>query len=198
MQSLFVMVMLGVFGGLAVALLIPVLQWRSALVVPRRLAQPTPAIINMAHIPVEGVGGLGLVAAVVVVAMWDPRIRVAMSGAAVLGAGLAFGQIAFRRRASTPPCGGDGPGDGSILRLQDRPRPPVPPRYRSRDSLKRSCASRWGTAGRSRLSQALLIERCELTAEPDPARSPIDSAGITHLARLGDLGARAASAAQAA
>ena len=142
MQSLFVMGMVGVFGGLAVALLLPVLRWRSALVVPRRLREPSPAVINMAHIPVERIGGLGLVAAVVVVAMWDPRIRVAMSGAAALGAGLALGLIAIRRRAGTPPSGGDGRGDGSLLRLEDRPRPPAPPRHRSRDPDREgSCAT---------------------------------------------------------
>ncbi len=118
MLSLLVMVMLGVSGGLAVAVLIPVLRLgRRALVVPRRLAQPSPAIINMAHIPVDGVGGLGLVAAVVVVALWDPRIRIAMTGAAVLGAGLALGLSAIRRRAGTPPFDGDDPGDRSMLHL---------------------------------------------------------------------------------
>lgn len=117
MLSLLVMVMLGVSGGLAVAALIPVLQLRQrALVVPRRLAQPSPAIINMAHIPVDGVGGLGLVSAVVVVAMWDPRIRLAMTGAAILGAGLALGLIVMRRYAGTP-FDADHSGDRSTLHL---------------------------------------------------------------------------------
>ncbi len=67
-------------------------------VVSRHLPPPSPALINMAHIPVEGVGGLGLVAAVIVVAIWDPAIRVLMMVAAALGTVLAAGLIALRRR----------------------------------------------------------------------------------------------------
>jgi hypothetical protein len=46
--------------------------------VPRRLAPPTPALINMANIRVEGIGGLGMVAAVIAVAIADSRIRLAV------------------------------------------------------------------------------------------------------------------------
>jgi hypothetical protein len=109
----------GLFGGLAVALLIARTRLgRTATVVPARLAAPTPALINMAHIQVEGVGGLGLVAAVVAVAVADPRIRLAIIVAAVFGAGLALALIALRRRTGALPSGGDGPDDRSILHLE--------------------------------------------------------------------------------
>lgn len=67
-------------------------------VVCRHLPAPSPSLINMARIPVEGVGGLGLVAAVIVVAIWDPGIRVLMMVAAALGTLLAAGLVALRRR----------------------------------------------------------------------------------------------------
>ena len=54
------------------------------MVVPHELELPSPTLINMAHIRVEGVGGLGLVAAVLAVAAFDPRIRLAILGAAAL------------------------------------------------------------------------------------------------------------------
>jgi hypothetical protein len=113
----------GLFGGLAVALLIARTRLRSpGTVVPRRLAAPTPALINMAHIQVEGVGGLGMVAAVVAVAVADPRIRLAIILAGVFGAALALALIALRRRTGALPSGGDGPDDRSILHLEGDPR----------------------------------------------------------------------------
>ena len=116
---LFILVFPGLFGGLVVALLIATRRQGtpSATIVPRRLAAPSPALINMANIPVEGVGGLGMVAAVVVVAVSDPRIRLATLLAAVLGVGLAFVLIAVRQRTGALPSGGDGPEDRSVLRL---------------------------------------------------------------------------------
>jgi hypothetical protein len=91
--------------------------------VPRRLAAPNPAVINMASIRVEGIGGLGMVAAVVTVALTDPRIRLAILLAAVLGAGLALVLIAWRRDATFPSTG-NGPDDRSLLHLAGEPRGP--------------------------------------------------------------------------
>ena len=118
MEPLFVLVP-GVFGGLVVAWLIAVTRrGSSSTVVPRRLAAPSPALINMAHIQVEGVGGLGMVAAVVAVAVADPRIRVAILVAGVLGTALAFALITVRRRTGALPSGGEGPDDRSMLHLE--------------------------------------------------------------------------------
>ena len=118
MEPLLFILVPGLFGGLVLALLIASKrQGTPSTVVPRRLAAPSPSLINMAHIQVEGVGGFGLVAVAMAVAVVDPRIRLAMIVAAVLGAGLALVLIAMRRRTGALPSGGDGPDDRSMLRL---------------------------------------------------------------------------------
>ena len=109
MEPVLIVLIPGLVGGLVLALLIAsIRQGTSPTFVPRRLAAPSPALINMAHIPIEGVGGLGMVAAVLVVAVSDPRIRLATILAAVLGAGLALLLIAVRRRTGPLPSKGDG------------------------------------------------------------------------------------------
>ena len=118
MEPLLFILVPGLFGGLVLALLIAsTRQGTPSTVVPRRLAAPSPSLINMAHIQVEGVGGLALVAVAMAVAVVDPRIRLAMIVAAVLGAALAVVLIATRRRTGALPSGGDGPDDRSTLRL---------------------------------------------------------------------------------
>ncbi len=118
MEPLLIILVPGLVGGLVLAVLIAG-RWQGtpSTVVPRRLAAPSPALINMAHIQVEGVGGLGMVAAVVAVAVADPRIRLAMIVASVLGAGLALVLIAMRRQSGALPSGAGGPDDGSMLHL---------------------------------------------------------------------------------
>jgi hypothetical protein len=101
MEPLLIVLLPGFAGGLVLALLIAANRRKApATFVPRRLAAPSPSLINMAHIPVEGVGGLGIVAAVIAIAILEPHIRFATILAAVLGAGLAFLLIALRRRSS--------------------------------------------------------------------------------------------------
>jgi hypothetical protein len=63
-----------------------------------KLDPASPDHINMAHIRVAGIGGLGLVAMAGVVAWNVPEIRVAMAIAVVAGGALAAGLIAWRRR----------------------------------------------------------------------------------------------------
>jgi len=55
--------------------------------------------INIAHIRVAGIGGLGLVAMAAVVAWNVPAIGTAMTIALVSGGAFAAGLIAWRRRA---------------------------------------------------------------------------------------------------
>jgi hypothetical protein len=126
MEPLLIILVPGVLGGLVMALLMGSIRWGTpSTVVPRRLAAPSPALINMAHIRVEGVGGLGMVAAVIAVAVTDPRIRLAMIVASVLGIGLALVLIAKRRRTGSLPSGGDSPDDRSVLHLEAGRRTPL-------------------------------------------------------------------------
>jgi hypothetical protein len=135
MEPLLILLVLGLFGGLALALVIARdRRGTPPTFVPRRLAAPTPALINMANIRVEGIGGLGMVAAVIAVAIADSRIRAAIIIALVLGGGLALALIALRRRGGPLPSAGDGPDDRSLLHINtdpggfapaDPPRPPL-------------------------------------------------------------------------
>lgn len=121
METVLLVLIPGILGGFLLSLLI--VRFRRATpptFVPRRLEAPSPSLINMAHIKIEGLGGLGLVAAVIAVAIADPRIRLAVIIAFVLGAGLALGLIALRR--SSGAMHSDGPGDQSMLHLDDEPR----------------------------------------------------------------------------
>ncbi len=110
----------GLIGGLGVAALIAATRrGTSPTFVPKRLAPPSPTLINMAYIRVEGVGGLGMVAAVAIVAVTDSRIGLATFVALVLGGGLAAALIALRRRTGSLPSSGEGPEDRSLLHLKD-------------------------------------------------------------------------------
>ncbi len=121
MEPLVLILIPGTLGGLALALLIPRLRRCTRVVVPHELELPSPTLINMAHIRVEGVGGLGLVAAVLAVAAFDPRIRLAILGAAALGTVLAVALIALRRSTGALPSSTDGPDSRLPLRLDRGP-----------------------------------------------------------------------------
>lgn len=116
MEPLLLVLIPGLLGGL-------VLSWLIArnprttppTFVPRRLEAPSPSLINMSSIKIEGLGGLGMVAAVIAVAIADSRIRTAMIIALVLGGGLALALIAMRRGADEPASGGR--SDQSILHI---------------------------------------------------------------------------------
>ena len=118
MEPLLMLVVLGVLGGIVLALLLGS-RWINLRpgVVERRLAPPSPSLINMARIPVEGGGGLGIVAAVIAVTLAEPRIRVAIAIAAVLGGGFAWVLIVLRRDRGPLVSGGDDSGPRSILGL---------------------------------------------------------------------------------
>ena len=118
MEPLLIILIPGILGGLVLSLLIARnRRGTPATFVSKPLEAPSPALINMAHIKVEGLGGLGLVAAVTAVAIADPRIRLAMIIALVLGGGLAFFLITMRRRTGAMPSSGEGPEDRSMLHL---------------------------------------------------------------------------------
>jgi len=118
MEPLLVILVPGVIGGVVLALIIAFRPTRKpSIVVRRQLDAPSPALINLAHIRIEGLGGLGMVAAVIAVAIADPRIRVAIIIAAVFGTAGAMGLIWIRRGTGAMPSAGNGPDDRSMLHL---------------------------------------------------------------------------------
>ncbi len=70
---------------------------------PRRLPPVTTDPINMAHVPVAGIGGLGLVAAAVVVMFVLPETGIAIGSGLILGVVLAVVLVGWRRRRQLPP-----------------------------------------------------------------------------------------------
>jgi hypothetical protein len=75
METVLLVLIPGNLGGFLLALLIARFRRTTPpTFVPRRLEAPSPALINMAHIRVEGLGGLGLVAAVTAVAIADHAV----------------------------------------------------------------------------------------------------------------------------
>jgi hypothetical protein len=108
-------------GGLVLAGLLQWLNRRpSSGVVRQSMLEPmSPDLINMAHIRVAGVGGLGMVGAVVVTAISLPQIGIALSAAVGFGAAMAAGLVAYRARSSAATRGGDG-RPPTLLALDDR------------------------------------------------------------------------------
>jgi hypothetical protein len=117
MEPLLIILVPGVLGGCIVALVMLLLRFRSRL--PARwhpLEPPSPGLINMAHIRVDGVGGLGMVAMATTVALFEPRIRLAMVIALALGVVLGVVLIALRRDGPFSSRGND-PGAHAMLPL---------------------------------------------------------------------------------
>lgn len=91
----------GLLGGLALALLIFRLQRRTsrqASTHPFTCDGISSDIINMSHIRVAGIGGLGLVAMAAAVAVNVPRIGQTLAIGAVAGTVLAAVLITLRTR----------------------------------------------------------------------------------------------------
>jgi hypothetical protein len=79
----------------------------------------SPDLINMAHIRITGVGGLGMLGAAVVTAISLPEIGVALVAGVGLGAAIAVGLIAYRRRSMAAGPGGHDGRPPSVLALDD-------------------------------------------------------------------------------
>jgi hypothetical protein len=114
MEPFLIIIVPGLLGGVLFALLFARLHGTPSESEPdTRLAPPSPNLINMARIRVSGLGGLGMLAMSIVVAIFVPRIRVTMAIALVLGAAMAAVLIAQRRRQS--PWNSQHPGAHSML-----------------------------------------------------------------------------------
>ena len=146
MEPLLIVLVPGVLGGIILAVLLGS-RWIDLRTrgVERPLESTSPSLINMAHIPVRGGGGLGIVAAVIAVALADPRIRVAIGIAALLGVVLAAVLIARRRERGPLSSGGSDSASPSLLGLgRERPgRGPV----RSNGGRNQLSGGRTGAAG---------------------------------------------------
>jgi hypothetical protein len=120
MEPLLIILVPGVIGGLVLSLLIARNRRGTApTFVPRNLPSLSPSLINMSSIKVEGLGGLGMVAAVIAVAIADSRIRMAVLAAMILGIALAVTLIALRRREADR--SESGPGGDAMLHIIDNP-----------------------------------------------------------------------------
>ena len=122
----------GLIGGLVIALAVFVRQRRrsgvSSLAAP---ASPQPLstdIINASSIKVAGIGGLGLVAMAVAVALNVPRIGQTLAIGLVLGLALAAVMILSRRRSGSMPSSGRQAGANTILAIDSR-HPDAPPEH---------------------------------------------------------------------
>jgi hypothetical protein len=80
-------------------------------------------VINIASIRVAGVGGLGLVAMALLLALAIPRIGQSLALGALLGVGFAAGLILWRRRFGPIPTSGGRMGANTTLSI-DQPASP--------------------------------------------------------------------------
>lgn len=135
MEPFLIIIVPGLIGGLVLAFLFARLHGGPDGSDETRLDPPSTNLINMARIRVAGMGGLGMVAMSIVVAIFVPRIRLTMAIALVLGAALAGGLIALRRRQGPWSSNSQHPGAHSMLPnessqrevVADRPRVSGPP-----------------------------------------------------------------------
>lgn len=110
-----------VVGGSAIAWGIGRLQKRrsDALPVPTELTISTD-VINISRIRAAGLGGLGLCAMALVVAVFVPSIRLAVAAGILSGVALAVVLILRRRRTDPLPSSGGSAGANVILSI-DQP-----------------------------------------------------------------------------
>ena len=87
----------GVLGGLLLALVLRRLNRQDAVAVPFHPEPLSTDVINMAHVKVAGIGGLGLVAMALVVASVIPQIGRSLAIGFLAGTAFAVALILFNR-----------------------------------------------------------------------------------------------------
>jgi hypothetical protein len=120
MDPVTVFVISGFLGGVVIALFAIALQRAGSSRAPDALfsrERLSTDVINMAHIRVAGVGGLGLVAMAVVVAIGVPRIGQSLAAGWALGALFAVVLILWRRRRGPMPSSGRRAGANTTLSI---------------------------------------------------------------------------------
>ena len=100
MEPLLIILVPGILGGVLVALIASRLSAaRPPVPSQYQLRTADPGLINMAHIKIDGIGGLGMVAMALAVAISVPWIRASVALALVLGVVVAVLLIARRYRS---------------------------------------------------------------------------------------------------
>jgi hypothetical protein len=125
MDTALALMLPGLLGGLVLAAVLARLNRTPSSNLSRRSAlEPiSPDVINMAHIRVAGVGGLGMMAAALIIAINLPEIGFALLVAMALGVITAGGLIVYRSRSNQPRGGGHNEMPPSVLTLDhDGPR----------------------------------------------------------------------------
>jgi hypothetical protein len=119
---LMALVLPALLGGLLLAVALFTANRRpSSGVVTRTSLEPmSPDLINMAHIKVAGIGGLGMLGAVLVTALALPEIAIALVTGIGVGAALAVGLIAYRSRSNAAGPGGPDRRLPTVFALDDR------------------------------------------------------------------------------
>ena len=108
-------------GGLVVAPLLALFHHRSSPVrepLPRRDDASLVDAINIAHIKVTGIAGLGFVVLALAIAAYIPSIGVSLAIGAVLGIVFAVVLILRRRRMGPLPSSGGRPGANTMLSIE--------------------------------------------------------------------------------
>jgi hypothetical protein len=125
MAPIFMVVLFGLVGGIGLAVLFSKVKW------PRRRPEAdvfngasSTDIINMAHIRVAGVGGLGLVVVALATALDVPQIGQSVGLGLALAIPFAITLILWRRRAGPMPSSGSHSGANTMLSIDEAPGSP--------------------------------------------------------------------------
>ena len=115
--------LLGFLGGFVIAVFVILSNRRAGrrpiMVLPYRLEQVSPNMINMASIKVAGIGGLGLVAMAIAVALDVPQIGQSIAISLGLGAIVAVVMIVRARRSGPLPSSGQRLGANTTLSIDE-------------------------------------------------------------------------------
>ena len=119
MEAIIVLAIAGVVGGLAMAAwLFRFNRTHSTNPLDARAPQDGPTdIINMAHIRVEGVGGVGMVLMAIAVALGIPQVGKSMAAGLLLGGLMAMILIRCRMASGPMPSSGQRPGANTTLAI---------------------------------------------------------------------------------
>ncbi len=120
MDPVTLLMALAFVGGLVVALVLALFRHRaSGVTEPLRRGDDAPLVdaIDIAHIRVSGIAGLGFVLLALSVAVYIPSIGVSLATGAALGIVFAVVLIVRRRRSGPLPSSGERPGANTMLSI---------------------------------------------------------------------------------